>query len=140
MNHLHNLGVLHRDLKLANILLHFPTMPTSVDSPLLTHNADWINSSNLLSEQPFLIKIADLGFSKFLSDPINDLNTTYCGTPINMAPEVLNRGMYNYKADVWSLGTIIYEMITGYSPFKEASNKDQLKKRQKSSVVVPKEV
>jgi serine/threonine-protein kinase ULK2 len=57
-----------------------------------------------------------------------------------MAPEVLNRGMYNYKADVWSLGTIIYEMITGYSPFKEASNKDQLKKRQKTSVIVPKDV
>jgi serine/threonine-protein kinase ULK2 len=140
MNHLHNLGVLHRDLKLANILLHFPTMPTPVDSPLITQNSDWLSSSHLLSEQPFLIKIADLGFSKFLSDPANDLNTTYCGTPINMAPEVLNRGMYNYKADVWSLGTIIYEMITGFSPFKEASNKDQLKKRQKTSVIVPKDV
>jgi hypothetical protein len=40
-------------------------MPTPVDSPLITHNADWLNSSHLLSEQPFLIKIADLGFSKF---------------------------------------------------------------------------
>jgi serine/threonine protein kinase len=65
MNHLHNLGVLHRDLKLANILLHFPKIQTPTESPLLTLNADWLNSPNLLSEQPFVIKIADLGFSKF---------------------------------------------------------------------------
>jgi serine/threonine-protein kinase ULK/ATG1 len=45
-----------------------------------------------------------------------------------MAPEVLNRGVYNYKADVWSLGTILFEMIAGYSPFKQAQNKDQLKR------------
>lgn len=52
---------------------------------------------------------------------------TYCGTPINMAPEVLNRSMYNYKADVWSLGTILFELVTGYSPFRDAKNKDQLR-------------
>lgn len=45
-----------------------------------------------------------------------------------MAPEVLNRGVYNYKADVWSLGTILFELLTGKSPFKEATNKDELKK------------
>jgi len=73
----------------------------------------------LLSEEPFLIKIADLGFAKITNDIANDLNSTYCGTPINMAPEVLNRGMYNYKADVWSLGTILYEMAAGYSPFRD---------------------
>lgn len=44
-----------------------------------------------------------------------------------MAPEVLSRGMYNYKADVWSLGTILYEMRMGKSPFKQASNKEELK-------------
>lgn len=74
----------------------------------------------MLSKHKFLVKIADLGFSKILPDVDNDLNTTYCGTPINMAPEVLNRGVYNYKADVWSLGTILFEMIAGYSPFKQA--------------------
>jgi serine/threonine-protein kinase ULK/ATG1 len=124
MNHLINLGVLHRDLKLANILLHFPNMQTPIESHLLTVNTEWLKKPNLLSEETFSIKIADLGFSKFIRDPIYDLNSTYCGTPINMAPEVLNRETYNYKADIWSLGTIIYEMITGHSPFKSAINKD----------------
>ena len=45
-----------------------------------------------------------------------------------MAPEVLNRGVYNSKADVWSLGTILYELLTGKSPFKDATNKEDLKK------------
>ena len=44
-----------------------------------------------------------------------------------MAPEVLNRGVYNYKAEVWSLGTILFEMLTGKSPFSMAKNKEDLK-------------
>lgn len=50
-----------------------------------------------------------------------------------MAPEVLNKDYYNYKADVWSLGTILFELLTGYSPFKDAMNKDQLKQKHKRS-------
>lgn len=44
-----------------------------------------------------------------------------------MAPEILNKSVYNYKADVWSVGTILFELLTGMSPFKDAKNKDQLR-------------
>lgn len=55
------------------------------------------------------------------------LAVTYCGTPLNMAPEMLNGRSYTYKADVWSLGTIIFELLIGQSPFNSAHNKKELR-------------
>lgn len=51
---------------------------------------------------------------------------SYCGTPLNMAPEILEKKQYNYKADIWSLGVILFELITGDPPF-QASSKSELK-------------
>ena len=58
----------------------------------------------------------------------DDLNLTYCGTPLNMSPEVLKRQPYDQKADVWSLGTILFQMLTGEHPFT-GKDEDDLKKR-----------
>lgn len=44
-----------------------------------------------------------------------------------MSPEMLDKKSYSFKADVWSLGTILFEMLTGYSPFIEAKTKEELK-------------
>ena len=126
MSHLHSLGVIHRDIKLANLLLHFPNMEGSVESQFPT---EWSKRCRILSEELFIVKIADLGFSKIQNNINNDLSTTYCGTPINMAPEVLNREAYGYKSDVWSVGTILFELIAGQSPFKDALNKDELRRK-----------
>ena len=52
-----------------------------------------------------------------------------------MAPEMLNREHYSYKAEVWSVGTVLFELLTGYSPFKEARNKDHLRQVIKTNVV-----
>lgn len=46
-----------------------------------------------------------------------------------MSPEMLNFRNYNYKTDIWSVGTISYEILTGQSPFKEAKTKDQLRSK-----------
>lgn len=42
---------------------------------------------------------------------------TYCGTPLNMAPEIMHRRSYTYKADIWALGVLIFYLITGCYPF-----------------------
>ena len=43
--------------------------------------------------------------------------STYCGTPITMAPEIHEGDRYSFSADIWSLGCILYELYIGYSPF-----------------------
>lgn len=70
----------------------------------------------LLNKQKFQIKIADLGFSKQLSS-IDQLMNSYCGTPLTMAPEIMHGASYNYKADIWSVGGILFTLITGVFPF-----------------------
>ncbi len=46
----------------------------------------------------------------------------YCnynvGSPIYMSPEALNENKYSYKSDIWALGVIFYEMLTGKTPWK----------------------
>lgn len=69
--------------------------------------------------------IADLGFAKQLDE--ENLAKTQCGTPLYMAPEILRGEKYGPKVDVWSLGTIFFEMLTGFSPFT-GMNKEDLKK------------
>lgn len=68
---------------------------------------------------PFDIKIADLGFSRKLEE--GQLAETRLGTPLVMAPEVLDGNRYDHTADVWSLGCIFYEMLTGFAPFTGTS-------------------
>lgn len=72
-----------------------------------------------LKESHIMVRIGDLGFSRSLE--IGTLAQTLCGTPVNMAPEVLNGQSYNGEADIWSLGTILFELLTGYSPFTGTS-------------------
>lgn len=54
-----------------------------------------------------------------------------------MAPEILNKQAYSFKSDVWSVGTILYEMLTGASPFKDAVSKEELKSRHRGAIKYP---
>ena len=66
-----------------------------------------------------------MGFARELE--YEELAGTVCGTPLLMAPEVLNGKKYNHKADVWSLGIVFFELLTGFMPFT-GKNKEELKK------------
>jgi serine/threonine-protein kinase ULK/ATG1 len=57
-----------------------------------------------------------LGFSKKLNESGEEMHT-YCGTPLNMAPEIMNRKPYTYKADIWGIGVLIFLLMTGNYPF-----------------------
>ena len=78
----------------------------------------------------FEFKVADLGLAKAVSSP-DDWIKTMCGTPVCMAPEIVTGCLYNYKVDVWSVGTLLFHLLTGAYPFKGrniAELKDNLAK------------
>ncbi|XP_017277511.1 serine/threonine-protein kinase ULK2 [Kryptolebias marmoratus] len=103
MRILHNKGVIHRDLKPQNILLSYMTRKKS-------------NMSGIR------IKIADFGFARYLQS--NMMAATLCGSPMYMAPEVIMSQNYDAKADLWSIGTVIYQCLVGKPPFQASSPQD----------------
>ena len=55
------------------------------------------------------VKLGDFGFATTLGQ--DEMIKFYCGTPLNMAPEILNDNFYNHKVDIWSLGVALYEAL-----------------------------
>lgn len=70
----------------------------------------------------FDVKIGDLGFSKFVVDAQNP-NFTICGTPLYMSPQIVHEEEYTFKTDIWSLGCLFFELLTGNTPFQSKSMK-----------------
>ncbi|KAK2391113.1 serine/threonine-protein kinase ATG1t [Trifolium repens] len=93
-------GIIHRDLKPENILLS-------------SHGANAV------------LKISDFGLSRIVRP--GEYVETVCGTPLYMAPEVLQFQKYDYKADMWSVGAILFELLNGYPPFNGRNNFQVLK-------------
>lgn len=80
-----------------------------------------------------------MGLAKAIGSP-EEWIKTMCGTPIVMAPEVITGCLYNYKADIWSLGTLLFHILTGTYPFK-GKNLDELKLNLKNgSYQIPKDI
>ncbi|XP_024965466.1 serine/threonine-protein kinase ATG1c-like isoform X2 [Cynara cardunculus var. scolymus] len=82
--------IIHRDLKPQNLLLS-----TNDDNSTL--------------------KIADFGFARSLQP--RGLAETLCGSPLYMAPEIMQLHKYDAKADLWSVGAILFQLVTGRTPF-----------------------
>jgi len=127
----HLAGVVHRDLKPANILLTGPEDPgrgtgltgtpgsSPTDQPGSTRPTGNPKSSPL--SRPDVPKITDFGLAKFLGDEAGQTRTgDILGTPGYMAPEQASgRGReIGPGTDIWALGVIFYEMLTGARPFR----------------------
>lgn len=79
------------------------------------------------------VKISDFGFAKAFEK--NELITTFCGSPLYMAPEIITNKEYNSKSDIWSLGVIIYELFCKTHPYY-TNSKNLLWDKIKKGIVV----
>lgn len=111
-------GIVHRDLKPQNILL--------------SHNC----GKSLPSPDNITLKIADFGFARFLQE--GNMAATLCGSPMYMAPEVIMSLQYDAKADLWSLGTIVFQCLTGKAPFQAHTPQELKNFYEKNANLAPK--
>ena len=70
-----------------------------------------------LTKTPFKIKVADFKLSKQLMK-INSKLQQFCGALVYMSPQMLMKSKYTYKHDIWSIGIILYTLLTQKNPFK----------------------
>ena len=96
LRHLHGMGITHRDIKPENILC---TDANGLD-----------------------IKLADFGLSSLAE--ASSMMRSQCGTPIYMAPEMLQRRPYGAGVDVWSAGIVMYTVLSGTLPFYAENHGD----------------
>ena len=108
INFIHSFGVIHRDLKLENVLL--------------TDDSNKIN-----------IRLSDFGLSKIIS-PNEKCKDPY-GTIIYAAPEILEGKSYDKSVDIWSLGIITFFLLCGYLPFNDKNSKEIVRQIVKEPVV-----
>ncbi|KAI9648323.1 Serine/threonine-protein kinase [Ciborinia camelliae] len=121
-------GFIHRDIKPQNLLL-LPSpdwMGKRKGAPeLMQASKESIVPMVGISSLPML-KLADFGFARSL--PSTSLAETLCGSPLYMAPEILRYEKYDHRADLWSIGTVLYEMMTGKPPFRASNHVELLRK------------
>ena len=125
INHAHRRKVIHRDLKPANILLEI--------------------DENDLAFDPSSVRVADFGLAKMVTDRDASLSRTgsVIGTPAFSAPEQLKSTEghdANESADIYSLGAVLYYMLTGKAPFESSSIVDMVHRVVTTAPVAPRKI
>ncbi|TKR86495.1 hypothetical protein L596_011079 [Steinernema carpocapsae] len=106
--YLHQLSIIHRDLKLGNLFLN--------------HRMQ--------------VKIGDFGLATIVRF-VGERRKTLCGTPNYIAPEMLKKEGHSYEVDIWALGCILYTLLIGKPPFETQSLQDTYTRIKKNQYTIP---
>jgi len=109
IEHMHSKGVIHRDLKPENVLL----------------------------TKEMHVKLTDFGTAKVIGNDPNARSGSFCGTAEYVSPELLTDKEVGKSADLWALGCIIYQFITGRPPFKAVNEYQTFQKIIKQEYIYP---
>lgn len=136
LEYLRGRNLIHRDIKPQNLLLNpsptYMAKQAPEDVPLAASEHSLIPTVGVASLP--MLKIADFGFARHL--PSTSMAETLCGSPLYMAPEILRYEKYDARADLWSVGTVLYEMVVGKPPFRAQNHVDLLRRIEKVNDVI----
>lgn len=99
-----------KDLLSAVYYLH------SMDPPIIHRD---IKLENVLVHEDGSLKLTDFGWSNYIID--DEVRDTFCGTPVYLAPEMVKRKEHDHNVDIWCAGVMTFELITGKLPFNTSS-------------------
>jgi serine/threonine-protein kinase len=109
----HDAGVIHADLKADNIVVE-------------RRRGDWD-----------LVKVVDFGIARLIGRETRSTEKTICGTPEYMAPEVIQGEDPTYASDLYSVGVVLYELLTGSTPFSGGTSMDVLRRHLTEAPIPP---
>ena len=136
LEYLRRRNLIHRDIKPQNLLLNpspaYMSRQPPEDVPLAASEHSLIPTVGVASLP--MLKIADFGFARHL--PSTSMAETLCGSPLYMAPEILRYEKYDARADLWSVGTVLYEMVVGKPPFRAQNHVELLRRIEKINDVI----
>ena len=75
-----------------------------------------IKPENVLLDKGMVAKLTDFGWSNYMQGDIK--RTTVCGTPVYLAPEIINNQGHDEHVDIWCIGVLLFELMAGFSPWQ----------------------
>jgi hypothetical protein len=97
-----------------------------------------IKPENVLLNEHNKIKLTDFGWSNYIED--SGVRSTYCGTPVYLAPEMIKESGHDHNLDIWCIGILMFELLTGTIPFQGSDQQQLSANILKNKICWPKDI
>ena len=138
LTHAHASGVVHRDVKPENVLIEHRERPVDSNNATRDVTAERPALSSASRGDRIFVKLTDFGIAKLLDAQGVTSTGQVLGSPAHMAPEQIEGNDVDARADVFSMGVLLYECMVGHLPF-EGSNPAQVLRRVLEGIYPPAE-